>query len=225
MRMSVIIPALNEEANIAATLANARAQRPHEIIVIDGGSSDRTVAMAMPLADQVLVGERSRAAQMNLGADQATGDALLFLHADCLLQLGAIQEAARLLRKPRVAAACFQMRVPLANPLYRCIEASASIRAGLLGIIYGDQGLFVRREIFERAGEFPKLKLMEDVYLSLRLRKLGRIVVANKRIVVSPRRWQKSGLIRQTLRNWALTALAAAGVHPDRLAANYPIIR
>jgi len=223
--MSVIIPALNEEASIIAALQNVRAQRPHEIIVIDGGSSDHTVAMATPLADQVFVGEHGRAMQMNLGADHATGDALLFLHADCVLQPGAIQEATWLLRKPRVAAGCFQMQVPLANPLYRCIEVSATIRAGLLGIIYGDQGLFLRRETFERAGEFPKLKLMEDVYLSLRLRKMGRIVVAKKGITVSPRRWQKSGLIRQTLRNWALTALAAAGVHPDRLADYYPAIR
>jgi rSAM/selenodomain-associated transferase 2 len=225
MRISVIIPSLDEEANIAATLQNVRAQQPHEIVVIDGGSSDRTAEIAAPLADRFLVGQRGRAAQMNLGAESAAGDALLFLHADCTLAAGAIDESARLLEKPAVAAGCFTMHVPLRNPLYRCIESSASARTRLFGIIYGDQGLFIRHKLFEHAGGFPKLQLMEDVYLSLRLRKMGRIVVANRQIVVSPRRWQKAGLFRQTLRNWALTALAAAGVHPDRLAAYYTAVR
>jgi rSAM/selenodomain-associated transferase 2 len=225
MRISVIIPTFNEEANIAATVQNVRAQQPHEIVVVDGGSSDRTVEIASPLADRILAGPRGRAAQMNLGAAHAAGDALLFLHADCSLEAGAIDQAARLLEKLGVAAGCFTMRVPLTNSLYRCIEFGATARTRLFGIIYGDQGLFIRRKLFEHAGGFPKLQLMEDVYLSLRLRKMGRIVVASRQIVVSPRRWQNAGLVRQTLRNWAVTALAAGGVHPDRLARYYPAVR
>ena len=116
------------------------------------------------------------------------------------------------------------MTVPSPHPLYRAIDECATARVRLFGIVYGDQGLFLRRETFERAGGFPALRLMEDVFLSLRLRRMGRIVIGRRRIFVSPRRWQKVGLIRQTLRNWGLTALAAAGVHPDRLARFYPSV-
>jgi len=225
MRLSVIIPTLNEETNIAATLANLRAQTPHEIIVVDGGSEDHTASLAAPLADRVLIAPRGRAAQMNLGAKQATADALLFLHADCTLQPGALDDAAKLLGKQSVAAGCFTMHVPLANPLYRSIEFFASARVHFFGIPYGDQGLFLRQETFEIAGGFPELRLMEDVYLGLKLRTMGRMVVSKFQIDVSPRRWQKAGLVRQTLRNWLLTAAAGAGVHPDHLARYYPPVR
>ncbi len=225
MRLSVVIPALNEEVALPATLTSVRQQNPLEIIVVDGGSADATREIAAPLADRVLTSAPGRSAQMNLGAAQATGDALLFLHADCTLEAGALDEARRLLQHPRVAAGCFRMHVPRPHPLYRSIAACASARVRLFGIVYGDQGLFLRRETFERAGGFPPLGLMEDVFLSLKLRRLGRIVVARRRISVSPRRWQQSGIIRQTLRNWALTAAAAAGVHPDRLARFYPPVR
>jgi hypothetical protein len=162
---------------------------------------------------------------MNSGAANASGDALLFLHADCTLEDGALAEVRRLLAHPQTAAGCFRMTVPSRQPLYRCIDACATARVRLFGIAYGDQGLFLRRDTFERAFGFPPLCLMEDVFLSLKLRRLGRIVVARKRIYVSPRRWQRAGLVRQTLRNWALTALAATGVHPDRLARYYPNVR
>jgi hypothetical protein len=108
---------------------------------------------------------------------------------------------------------------------YRLIGAAATARVRLTGLIYGDQGLFVRRDSFERVGGFPPLQLMEDVFLSLLLRRQGRMVVAPRRIFVSPRRWQQQGVIRQTLRNWTLTVLAAGGVHPDRLASYYPMVR
>jgi len=224
MPISVIIPALNEAAALPATLDSVRRQRPHEILVVDGGSSDATCEVAVPFA-RVLTGVRGRAAQMNCGAAQATGDVLLFLHADCTLEGGALAEAARLLRKPGVVAGCFRMSVPLPHFLYRSIDACATFRVRLFGVAYGDQGLFLRRDVFERLGGFPVLRLMEDVFLSLKLRRLGRIAVAKSRVFVSPRRWQKQGVVRQTLRNWALTALAAGGVHPDRLARFYPNVR
>jgi rSAM/selenodomain-associated transferase 2 len=224
MSVSLIIPTLNEESSLAATLAALRRQRPHEVIVADGGSTDAT-RNAAGGADLFLEAPRGRANQMNAGAARARGDVLLFLHADCMLEDGALPEAERRLRNPEVAAGCFSMTVAADGRLYRWIDACATARVRLTGIAYGDQGLFLRRQLFERLGGFPPLRFMEDVFFSRRLRRHGRVIVARSRIFVSPRRWQRAGLVRQTLRNWTLTALAAAGVHPNRLATLYPVVR
>lgn len=225
MSVSVIIPALNEEACLGETLALLREHRPREIIVVDGGSSDATCRLAEHGADRLLHGPRGRAAQMNHGAAQAQGDTLLFLHADCSLEVGALEEAERLLRLRGVAAGCFAMTVRAVGLLYRSIDCCATARVRLTGLAYGDQGLFLSRDLFQRLGGFPPLRLMEDLFFSRQLRRQGRVVVAGKRIFVSPRRWQAVGLVRQTVRNWTLTALAAGGVHPDRLATFYPAVR
>jgi rSAM/selenodomain-associated transferase 2 len=224
MSFSVIIPALDEAPNIAATVRSVRAECPHEIIVVDGGSNDATRAEACE-ADLVLAGPRGRAAQMNFGAARATGDALLFLHADCLLEPGCLVAATAALRRRGVVAGCFRMRVRATRRAYRLIDAAATARVRLTGIAYGDQGLFLWRETFDAAGSFPVVRLMEDVLLSLRLRRLGRVVVVPRTVHVSARRWERRGIVRQSLTNWALTALAAAGVHPDQLARFYPAIR
>jgi rSAM/selenodomain-associated transferase 2 len=223
MPVSVVIPTLNEAACLPATLRNLRQQRPYEIIVVDGGSTDGTCDLAAG-ADKLLHGPRGRAAQMNLGAAQATGDVLLFLHADCTLDPGALTAAERAVRRRGVAAGCFAMHVP-GGLKYRTLGPAATARVRLTGIVYGDQGLFLRREVFEHVGGFPPLRFMEDVFLSRALRRLGRGVVLPHRIHVSPRRWQRIGVVRQTLRNWVLTGLAVAGVPPDRLAKYYPAVR
>lgn len=224
MSISVIIPALNEAACLAETLRSVRAEKPREILVVDGGSSDATCELARA-ADRVLHAPRGRAAQMNHGAAHAAGDVLLFLHADCTLEAGALRAAEECLGRRGVAGGCFRMTVAAAGVAYRLLDICATARVRLTGLIYGDQGLFVARRLFERIGGFPPLLLMEDVFLSKKLRRQGRIVVAPRRIFVSPRRWQRQGIVRQSLRNWGLTALAAAGVHPNRLAAFYPIVR
>jgi rSAM/selenodomain-associated transferase 2 len=224
MRVSIIIPTFNEASCIRQTLVELRTHDPCEILVVDGGSSDGTPDLAAS-ADRILQGMRGRAAQMNRGAAEARGDVLLFLHADCTLEPGTLPAVCRCLQPQHVAAGCFRMRVLADGMVYRMIDEAATARVRLTGVIYGDQGLFVRREHFARVGGFPLLRLMEDVFISRSLRRLGRIVVAPRRIFVSPRRWQRVGVIRQTLRNWTLTALAAAGVHPDRLAAYYPAVR
>jgi rSAM/selenodomain-associated transferase 2 len=224
MTVSVIIPALNEQSCLAHTLHLLRDHRPHQIIVVDGGSTDATCEMART-ADLVLSGPRGRSAQMNHGAKHATGAVLLFLHADCSLEAGALVATEHCLRQGRVVAGCFRMEVQASGSAFRMIDAAATARVRLTGLIYGDQGLFVTRRCFEQVGGFPEMRLMEDVFLSLKLRKLGKLAVAPRRIFVSPRRWRQQGVVRQTLRNWTLTALAAAGVHPDRLAAYYPVVR
>lgn len=224
MSFSVIIPTLNEVSGIAATIENVRDGSPGEIIVVDGGSSDATLEQAKQ-ADLVLQTDPGRARQMNFGAARARGDWLLFLHADCTLERGALAQAGRILGQRRFLAGCFSMRIPASGWMYRSIEASAAARVRLTGLIYGDQGLFLRRVDFERLNGFPPLRFMEDLFFSRTLRAEGRIVVASRKIVVSPRRWQRTGIVRQTLRNWWLTSLAAAGLHPDRLARWYPAVR
>jgi rSAM/selenodomain-associated transferase 2 len=224
MAVSVIIPTWNEESCLGETLRLLRREHPKEIIVVDGGSSDATGRIAAA-ADLLLHGPRGRAVQMNLGAAHAGGDVLLFLHADCVLEPGALGQAEICLGKPGVAAGCFRMTVRARGLFYRSIDACATARVRLSGIVYGDQGLFLRRDLFDRLGGFPRLGLMEDLFLSRELRRHGRVVVARRRIFVSPRRWQRAGLLRQTLRNWTLTALAAGGIHPNRLATFYPAVR
>jgi hypothetical protein len=162
---------------------------------------------------------------MNLGAAQARGEVLLFLHADCALESGALEEAEEVLAAPRVAAGCFTMSVAADGFWFRSIAACSTARVRLFGVVYGDQGLYVRRDLFTRLGGFPPFRLMEDVFFSRNLRRHGRMVVASRRVFVSPRRWQQVGVVRQTIRNWTLIALAAGGVSPDRLARFYPVVR
>jgi rSAM/selenodomain-associated transferase 2 len=224
MSVSIIIPTLNEEACIGATVRRLRARGAQEIIVADGGSTDRTLAEAGD-ADRVISASAGRALQMNQGAQHAQGDCLLFLHADCLPEDGALAEAERLLGSNGVVAGCFRMRVEAPGWLYRSIDGCATARVQLTGIAYGDQGLFLRRDRFERLGGFPSVPFMEDVFFSQILRREGKIAVARSRIFVSDRRWRKNGLVQQTLRNWTLTALALGGVPPQQLASYYPVVR
>jgi rSAM/selenodomain-associated transferase 2 len=224
MTISVIIPTLNEADTIGETIRSLRAQQPCEILVVDGGSGDGTLVAARQ-ADQVLQSPRGRAAQMNAGAARASGDTLLFLHADCTLEPGALDGAVSILARRSVVAGCYTMSVRGSGWLFRAIDVCATGRVRLTGLAYGDQGLFVRRSKFERLGGFPAVPFLEDVYMSDLLRRHGRIVVSRRRIFVSPRRWRRIGLVRQTLRNWTLTALAAAGIPPHQLATYYPPVR
>lgn len=218
--ITAIVPTWNEGSTIAAAVENLRRQGVDDIVVADGGSTDDTLVQAA-FADRVVVAPPGRAAQMNAGAACARGEILLFLHADCLLEEGAAAAIPRRLRKPGIVAGCFTMRVQEEGWGFRCIDWCATARVCLTGIAYGDQGLFLKRSVFEAVGGFPPLRFMEDVFLSRRLRRLGKIVVAPEVVHVSSRRWRKVGLVRQTLLNWTLTGLALAGVHPDRLARFY----
>jgi rSAM/selenodomain-associated transferase 2 len=222
--VSIIVPTLNEEQVLSDTLALLRQHRPHEIIVVDGGSRDATCCLAAE-ADVLLQSPPGRAEQMNRGAARASGDVLLFLHADCSLEPGALEATEELLSRPGVIAGCLQMTVRAHGCLYRLVDGCATARVRLTGLMYGDQGVFIRRQKFAELGGFPRLHFMEDLFFSRQLRRHGRIAVTTKRIFVSARRWQHQGLIRQTLRNWTLTGLAAAGVHPDYLARLYPVVR
>jgi rSAM/selenodomain-associated transferase 2 len=226
VRISVVIPTLNEAATIAGTLRRLARQGADEVIVVDASSLDGTAELARSAGVVVIDSPRGRGVQQNRGAAAATGDVLVFLHADCWLDEEAIAALRRFLnRHPRVVGGCFRMHIDGRHPLYRCIDLAAHLRAGLLGIPYGDQAIFVSRRGFERLGGFPDLSLMEDVAFALRLRRLGRVAVVSGRVFVSPRRWARNGVIGQTLRNWVLTVAAAAGVPVSILARFYPHVR
>jgi rSAM/selenodomain-associated transferase 2 len=225
--VAVIVPTLDEAGTIVECLAWLREQGPDEVVVVDAGSSDGTAALARQSGlCRVLDGPRNRGRQQNLGAAATHAPTLLFLHADTHLEPGALVRLRRFVgRNPRVPGGCFRMRVANSDPRFRAIDTAAHLRAGLLHIPYGDQGLFAPRWAFDRAGGFPELPFMDDLFFSLRLRRLGRLAVLPAHIIVSDRRWRTKGLLRQSIRNWLLTALAALGVPPEHLRHAYPSVR
>jgi rSAM/selenodomain-associated transferase 2 len=226
IRVSVVIPTLDEAGTIVATLRRLARQGADEVVVADGGSRDGTVALARREGVRVVIAPRGRGSQQNRGAAATSGEVLLFLHADCWLEPGALGILRRYVADhPGVPGGCFRMRVEAVEPIYRAVDAAAHLRAGILGVPYGDQGIFATRRSFERVGGFPAVALMEDVILSLNLRRVGRLALLPIRIHVSPRRWRQQGVIRQTLRNGCLTLAAACGISPRVLARFYPIVR
>ncbi|MEX0701920.1 MAG: TIGR04283 family arsenosugar biosynthesis glycosyltransferase [Planctomycetales bacterium] len=224
--LSIIIPVLDEAGSIGPLVRRLRDTPDCEIVVVDGGSGDCSAAEARAAgADGVLVSPRGRAVQQNTGAAHARGDALLFLHADCDPAAGFVEAIREALGDLRCVGGCFRQRIDAAGAAYRLLEWGNALRVRALKWAYGDQGIFVRREVFERLGGFPELALMEDLYFMKRLKRSGRIALLDARLRVSPRRWQRRGVLRQTLRNWALIALAHCGVSPDRLARFYAAVR
>ena len=221
MNVSIVIPALNEAAHIAEAVRRAWQTSPAEVIVVDGGSADRTAELAQAAGAAVIVSAAGRARQQNAGARQARGDVLLFLHADCWLAPEAIRQIAEALADPQVECGAFRQRIEAEGRLFRWLERGNAWRARRRGMPYGDQGIFVRRATFEALGGFPEVRLMEDVMLMRLLRRRSRPVLLPGPIYVSPRRWQKHGVLRQTARNWLLLTAFRLGVPPDWLAAFY----
>ena len=222
MRISIIIPALNEAAVIERAIQAAHAASADEVILADGGSQDETVDLATRAGCRVITSKPGRARQQNLGADAATGDVLLFQHADNWLDKTALDQVRSALQNPRVIAGAFRQQIPLPGRLYRYLEKGNAWRARCWGLPYGDQGIFLRRKLFEQVGGFPEVPLMEDVLLMQRIRRRQRPVLLAGPIHVDPRRWQRHGLVRQTLRNWTLLTALQFGVPADELANFYP---
>jgi len=221
-RVSVIIPALNEEHHIAATLRAIGRSPCHEVIVVDGGSTDGTVQRAKEAgAAVVLTSKPGRARQMNAGAARATGGALLFVHADTLLPPGLPGLISRTLGAPGVAAGAFRFRIAGDFRGKSFIEWTTGIRSRWLQRPYGDQGLFLTRAQFEEMGGFADLPIMEDYEFAVRLRRRGRIVTVGEAALTSGRRWQTLGVMRTTLRNQWIVAGYHLGVTPRKLATGY----
>ncbi|MGZ8321537.1 MAG: TIGR04283 family arsenosugar biosynthesis glycosyltransferase [Rhodoplanes sp.] len=223
MRLSIIIPVLDEEAEIAHVLAALTPLRSRgvETIVVDGGSRDRTVALAAPLADRVITAPRGRAVQMNAGAVVATGDVLLFLHADTRLPAEADRLVLDGLARSGRQWGRFDVRISGRHPLLRVVAALMNIRSRLTGIATGDQAMFVRRDLFERVGGFPAIPLMEDVAFSRAAKRVGEPLCLSPRAITSGRRWEQRGVMRTILLMWRLRLAYSLGAAPARLAHLY----
>jgi rSAM/selenodomain-associated transferase 2 len=223
MRISVVIPAINEAQTIERAIQSGMAAGMDEVIVADGGSADGTPQLATQSGASVVHGERGRAIQMNLGAQHATGDVLLFLHADNWLDEAAGEQMRACLSDRAILAGAFEQHIDAKGALYRLLERGNSLRAKWRGLAYGDQAIFIRRDTFDRLGGFPQVKLMEDLLLMRALRNVGgKLQLLAGPVHVHPRRWQQRGVIRQTLCNWSLIGSEKLGVAPDRLARFYP---
>lgn len=224
MTISVIIPALNEEETIEGTLGHVIDIPGVEVIVSDGGSSDRTVEIAQRRA-MVVSSVCGRGCQMNSGASVATGEILLFLHADTVLPQGWVDRISSVMADKRVVGGAFSLSIDSDKLSHKIIAAAANIRSGITRLPYGDQGIFVRRSAFEKIGGFKDILIMEDVDLMRRVKKVGKIVLLKDKVKTSARRWEKEGAVYTTLRNWFILSLYYLGVSPERLYRLYKVMR
>lgn len=217
-----MMPVLNEEAVLNDRLSALPLSDEEELIVVDGGSSDLTIKIASAHTEKVLNGPRGRARQMNLGAKAATGDALLFLHADCRLSSDALDEIRKVLLNRNVVAGAFDIHIDSSNFKYRWISRSANCRSRLTGIAYGDQGIFLRKATFDAMGGYADIPLMEDLELCRRLKSLGKISFVDLPIYPSPRRFESQGALYTVIFDGMLAfSYAALGANPAWLARYY----
>lgn len=223
MRLSVIIPALNEAAVIESLLSSLQSLRGQsvELILVDGGSRDATVDLARPLVDQLIESPPGRAVQMNAGARSAEGEVFWFLHADSLVTARHGEAIIACLRQSAAGWGRFDITLSGRQRLLRVVELMINLRSCLTGIATGDQGIFVRRGLFQAVGGFAELPLMEDIQLSSRLRRRGRPLCLRPRLVTSSRRWEERGILRTILLMWQLRLAYALGIDPVWLAKRY----
>ena len=218
--LSVIIPALNEEAVIAGSIRSAL-PGALEVIVADGGSTDRTRDLARESGARVIVTPRGRAAQMNVAAASARGAILLFLHADARLPAGYAKYIPRVLPENNTVAGAFTLGIDAVGHRFRIVEWGVRRRTHRFSLPYGDQALFLRHDTFTRLGGYAHMPLMEDFDLVRRLRKRGRIAIVDAVVRTSARRWERLGVCRTMFTNQRILLGAACGVSMERLARWY----
>ncbi|SDP46053.1 TIGR04283 family arsenosugar biosynthesis glycosyltransferase [Desulforhopalus singaporensis] len=218
--LSVIIPTLNEQEYLPTTLASL-GKSGVEVIVSDGGSSDRSVAISSDAGVKVITGPPGRGQQMNRGALEATSPLLLFLHADTLLPEDFQSLVERTLADPAIALGAFSLAFATTAPGLAVIAGAANLRSRWLQLPYGDQALFTTRTRFFRAGGFPQTEIMEDFIFVRKIREYGKIKIVPEKAITSHRRWQRLGLVRTTLINQLVVLGYMAGVSPAKLARLY----
>lgn len=231
MNVSVIIPVLNEETAIREKLPSMQWVREsgHELIVVDGGSTDDSVSIAKKYSDKVIDSSQGRAMQMNAGAESANGDVLLFLHIDTALPSDGINTILTYLdvtnsqnhRQPNEAWGRFDVRLSGHRFMFRIIESMMNGRSRLTGIATGDQAIFITKELFWKIGGYPEIPLMEDVEISCRLKKISSPVCIKDRVITSSRRWEASGIYRTIFLMWKLRLSYWLGADPIHLAKQY----
>ncbi len=215
-RVSFVIPVLNEQLRVAGLLRDLRLRFPDsELIVVDGGSSDATVACALPLCNQLLLSERGRAAQMNMGGQVASSAYVFFLHADSYPGVTANAMALHLSAQPLWGFSC--VRLSGGQFSFRVIEWFMNQRSRLTSVATGDQMLFVQKNVFDSTGGFDAIPLMEDVAYCKRLRQLARPVIMPEPVHTSSRRWEEGGVMKTVVRMWLLRLGYFVGVAPQRL--------
>ncbi len=217
--VSIVIPALNEAINIGHAIASAVDAGAGEIIVVDGGSTDETIAIAKASAASKIVRSLpGRGTQQNAGAALASRSFILFLHADNRLGVDCLHQ---ITRHPDLVWGCFEQRIDSPRKIFRTVEWGNHLRVRFRRMAFGDQAIFVLADVFRKAGGFPEIPLMEDVELSQRLRKIARPALLPGPVMISPRRWQTNGVVRQTLTNWSIQCSHAMGTSPQKLAKRY----
>ncbi len=222
--ISIIIPILNEAKILDKTLSQLQSELEyHELIIVDGGSNDNSIRIAKKYGE-VITSARGRAKQLNAGAAAATGDILLFLHADIWLEPGALAAVESALSSGYIGGG-FRQKIDGKSLIYRMIEIAGNIRGKYLKVFYGDSGIFLPRADFEKIGGFPDMPILEDMEFSKDLRKLGKTTLIVPHIHLSARRWETKGILRTTLNNWLITLLYFIGVSPKKLAKLYSHIR
>lgn len=223
--LSVIIPVLNESElinSLLSHLSGMQSPAPVEVIVVDGDPAGSTLEVISRTGVVTLTSPPGRGLQMNAGARRASGDYLLFLHADTRLAANGPVEMCRVLAHRQVGAGAFSLAIDSPKRIFRLIERTVTVRSRLTHIPYGDQALFIKRDLFIDSGGFRDLPLMEDVDLMRRVKRSGAaIVILPQKARTSPRRWLAEGILYCTLRNWVLITLYLAGASPHRLARYY----
>lgn len=215
MQISVIIPTLNEEGNIEKTLLSANTA--DEIIVVDCGSRDNTVQIAKSFGAKVIFSEKGRGIQMDAGAGLASGDVILFLHADTILPSGWKDYVEKLFNNDNIIGGAFLLGIDSKKLFLKLINWIANLRAKFLGLIFGDQTIFVRRDAFYKIGGFRGLPIMEDIDFVRRLKKTGKVELIKEKVLTSERRWEKKGILTTTIDNHFLLFMYYLGYSPERL--------
>lgn len=221
-KISIIIPVLDEATRLEDLLKDLQPFREsgHELIIVDGGSSDDSAEIARRYADKVQVSERGRARQMNAGAEVASGDILLFLHADTVLPVSYLEKIETGIAEGEQWGR-FDVRLSGERFAFRIIEFFINLRSRLTSIATGDQAIFIRRALFEAVGGFPDIALMEDVAICKVLRRKMKPLCLHEKVITSSRRWEEFGVLRTVLLMWRLRLFYFLGVSPDRLARSY----
>jgi len=225
LKTSIIIPTLNEARYLSETLAQIQQLSSHEIIISDGGSNDNTLKIASKFTQNLIKGSAGRALQMNAGAQVATGDLLLFLHADSYIERASYQKMLAAMKKPEVLGGAFSLLIDSDRWALQIINQFANLRSRYLGRAYGDQAFFVKKHVFQEMKGFTEFPICEDLDFYKRLKFLGPVVLLKEEVLTSPRRWINEGIWFTTIRNILIATLFELGFPPRILTKWYQTIR